>query len=160
MAGANPTGVNMFTVAHNAIETAARNGAINITTFHNQGHFNTGLVHNKSSVTSRVCPIKLVTQVTSNFRTARYILERDYKYSSEYEAEFTQPIGILRTGTGTGRFVYLKIRKEEHPEYKNIYKYYVVTVTVTAMPRLNVSNGRNSRSFDRTIQNAAVIPDW
>ena len=46
----------------------------------------------------RVCPIKLVIQVTSNFCSGRYILESDNKYSSEYEAEFTQPIGIKRKG--------------------------------------------------------------
>ena len=159
MAGANP-GVNNFTVAHNAICTAAGNGAINITTFHNHGHFNTGLVPNKSSVTTLVCPIKLVRQVTSNFCSARYILERDNKYSSEYKTEFTQPIGTLRTGNRTGRFVYMKIRKEECPEYKNIYEYYVVTVTVTGTPRINVGNGPNSATSNRTIPNAAVVPDW
>ena len=160
MVGANPTGVNNFTVADNAICTAAGNGAINITTFHNRGHFNTGLVGNKSSVASQVCPIKLVRQVTSNFCSARYILERDNKYSSEYEAEFSEPIGVLRTGNGTGRFVYLKIRKEERPEYKNIYEYYVVTVTVTSTPRLNVGNGPNSATYNRIIPNATVVPDW
>ena len=104
--------------------------------------------------------MKLVAEVTSNYRTARYILERDQKYSSEYEAEFTQPIGTLRSGTGTGCFLYLKIRKEERIEFKNNFEFYVVTLTVTASPRLNVGNGTNSRYVARTIGNVTVASDW
>ena len=68
MAGANP-GVNTFQVAHNAVEKSVKNGTILVTTFHNWGHLNTDLVRNKSSVNRGICPIKLVAEVTSNFRT-------------------------------------------------------------------------------------------
>ena len=143
MAGANAGYLNTFEVAHNAITGAAKDRRINVTTFHNWGHLNTGLVENKSSVT-RVCPIKLVREVTINFRSARYFLERDCRYTSEYESEFTQPIGTLQDGSGTGHFVYIKIREELRPEFKLNFQYFISTLTVTDTPRLNVGNGQNT----------------
>ena len=161
MAGANPGGLNQFDVAHNAIYCAGRDHTINVTTFHNRGHLNTGLDPTKSSVSmTRVCPLKLVFEIVRNYRTSRHILERDRRYSSEYEAEFRQAIGTLQNGSGTGRFVYIKIRDELSQDLRLNFPFFVSTLTVTAAPRLNVENGPNTRKVERTIDNATVVPDW
>ena len=160
MAGAHQANINNFVVAHNAIVTAAGYGGINVTTPHNRVHFNCDLDPTKSGVMTRVCPLKLVQQVTTNFRSGHYFLDSDNRLASEYEAEFTHLIGRLRNSNQTGRFVYIKLKKERRPEYKLNFRYYVETVTVTATPRLHVGNGPNSQTSNRTIPNAAVVPDW
>ena len=160
MAGAQAANINNFVVAHNAILTAGKNGAINITTPHNRGHFNCDLDPTKSGVTTQVCPQKLISEVTTNFRSGRYFVDSDSRLASEYEAEFTDAIGRLRNSTQTGRFVYIKLKKELHPEYKLNYQFYLETLTVTATPRLNVGNGPNSQTSTNTIPNAAVARDW
>ena len=115
MAGAQAVNVNNFLVAHNAIMTAAGYGGINITTVHNRAHFNCDLDPTKSGVTTQVCPLKLVKQVTTNFRSGRYFVDSDNRFASEYEGEFTHPIGRLQNSNQTGRFVYMKTQKRTLP---------------------------------------------
>ena len=158
--GAHQANINNFVVAHNAIVKAAGYGGINVTTAHNRVHFNCDLDPTKSGVTTRVCPLKLVQQVTTNFCSGRYFVDSDNRLASEYEGEFTHLIGRLQNSNETGCFVYIKLKKERRPEYKLNFQYYVETVTVTATPRLHVGNGPNSQTSNITIPNAAVVPDW
>ena len=154
-------GVVTFTVACNTIRKSLQDQTTFITSYHNRGHLNPDLVPNKSYVNREVDPIKLIEAITRSFHSARYILEPDGIYSSEYEANFTAPIGTLQSGQGTGNYVYIKIRKETRLLFKRHYQFYVVTLSVTAVPRLHVQNGQNSQSFpNRTIQNSTVARDW
>ena len=119
--GAHQADINNFVVAHNAIVKPAEYHGINVTTAHNRVHFNCDLDPTKSGVTSRVCPLKLVQQVITNFCSGHYFVDRDNRLASEYEGEFTHPIGRLQNSNQTGRFVYIKLKKERRPELKLNY---------------------------------------
>ena len=160
MAGAGG-GVNQFGVAHNSIRHAAHYNKILVTTYHNRGHLNPNLVPNKSIVDADVDKIKLIQHVVRLFRTGKYLPSPDGVYSVLLEAEFEEEIGTLRSGTGRGRFLYIRLRKETHLLFRNNYDFYVSTFKINTNPILNVQNGPHTQFHpNRTIPRTSVTSDW
>ena len=139
-------GISPLRLIHQSIEKALEFNRIYIVNFHAREHIFGDLFDDtkgKSYLDIEIDLCKLVASLIKYPRDCEHEQTHSSVHSVSYENAFMSSLGTCQESDAEerGHIVFIKISQERHPEFKQMFDYYLVTLIISKNSRILCPNG-------------------
>ena len=139
-------GISPLKLIHQKIEKTLHFNRIYIVNYHTRTHI-FGSLHadtkGKCYIDKHIDPVKLVASLIKYPRNCKHEETHSGVQSVSYENEFTSTIGTSQESDADerGHIIFIKIAEEHHPEFREQFDYYLVTLIISENWRISCLDG-------------------